>query len=133
MKNVMKKKSLLQRLGIKLNLVEDPDINAGEVSLMSRYNSGRRSSFEAIVDREEREINDKIDTLIKTTTDKLYSKVISEDQKPLYQAIKKRFEDRGFNVFYGNSKNIPELKTTEIIFISWDITAQEEKQYLEPN
>lgn len=113
-------------IGTKLGLL-DPEYTAEEVSMMSRYNTSK-TTFQEVVDKEVEDINSKIKLTLQTSSDLLYFKTVLPYQRPLYTAIKKIFEERGFKVFFANSNQLPELGDTEILFISWDVTTEEEKK-----
>ena len=118
----------MKKFGTKLGVL-NPELSAGEVSLMSRYSTNKKS-FERIVEEEVSEINGKIDTTIRFSADKVYPKVVTPDQRPLYEAVRKRFEQRGFKVFFVNNNSVPELNGTEVMFISWDVNSDEEKEFI---
>lgn len=118
----------LKKIGTKLGLLE-PSKSAAEVSVMSRYRTSKKT-FSEVVENEITDIDGKIENIMRYSDDLFYSKSFTEPQRALYSAVKKAYEERGFKVFFVDSKRVEELGKSTIIFISWDVPAEEEREFL---
>lgn len=118
----------LKKIGERLKLIE-PSKTASEVSVMSRYKTSKKT-FNEVVENTITEIDEKIESTMRYSDDLFYSRSFTEQQRALYSAIRKAYEVRGFKVFFVDNTRVEELGKSNIIFISWDIPADEEREFL---
>lgn len=112
--------------------ISQPEITGPQAALRGKYHSYglKDKTFNKIVSAEASNWNEEIRNI--ASSSKLILKAVDPFQKPLFNALKKIFEERGFNVFYLNNKVLPQLGNTtqEYLVISWDMEVEEEKEFI---
>lgn len=121
----------LRKVKEKVGILQ-PEITGPQAALRGKYhNYGLKDkTFKKIVENEAEKWNDEIRNTAAST--KLIFKAVDPFQKPLFNALKKIFEARGFNAFFLNNKVLPQLGDTnqEYLVISWDLQVDEEKEFI---
>lgn len=96
------------------------DLTAEKANMMSRF--GVNSTFEEIVGKKIKDVQAQIlQKLEFSSSEKLLNLLVPEDQKDLYERVRKHFEEKGFKTFYAGKENIEELGNNRYLFLSWDI------------
>lgn len=129
MERINNKKSdkLLKKLGVAMKVLRPP-ITFEDARHYSNYSSHAKT-FEDIVEEKQRSIDEQIEKKMGCASKKI-NIPFRKDQLPLYNALKKEYESRGFDVFFLDSSILPQLKDSNYMFISWDKPAKEEEEYL---
>ena len=112
--------------------ISQPEITGPQAALRGKYHGYglKDKTFNKIVSTEASNLNEEICQI--ASDSKLILKAVDPFQKPLYNALKRIFEERGFNVFFLNNKILPQLGNTaqEYLVISWDMEIAEEKEFI---
>lgn len=131
MENEGKKLNFKRKVKEKVGILQ-PEITGEQAAIRGKYhNYGLKDKpFRKIVEQEAEEWNKEIRTV--AAGSKLIFKPVDPFQKPLFNALKKIFEARGFNTFFLNNKVLPQLGNTdqEYLIISWDLQVDEEREYI---
>lgn len=125
--NKQNQKGMLKKIGEVMKVVKPP-MSFETARHYSNYSSHAKT-FEEIIDEKRRKLDEKIEQNMGSKEKKI-GIPFSSDQNPLYNALKRDYEERGFEVFFLDSSILPQLKETRYMFISWDKPAKEEEKYL---
>lgn len=120
-------KKVLTGAGQRTGLVEVP-ITAEIAHLQDVYNtSAANPTFHKIVEKEIKGVEEGIRSQLRWDGEKNYKKLFTSRELPLYKALQKEFEKRGFKV---SLPEIPGIKDTYVLYVSWDILTKQEEDLL---